>query len=283
MILLLQQLIGGLFVNYKNLIDTHTHTDSSFDGQHAIMYMCEYAEKNNVRAIAFTDHCEVDAIDKANTRKNVAQAYFETIKARSVFFGRLTICTGLELGQPAYFPFEADKIVSKFDYDFILASVHNLRNKKDFYFLNYDEEDIDDLLDKYFEEILLTIRWGNFDSLAHLTYPLRYIVGDARKKVNNKRFEPAVDDILKELIKKGKALELNTSGLRQKIGTTLPDEDIMKKYKSLGGELVTIGSDAHSAFDVGAGIEEGLVLLKECGFDRVSLYQNRTPILIPIE
>ena len=96
-------------------------------------------------------------------------------------------------------------------------------------------------------------------------------------------FSEIIDEILLTLIKNKTALEINTAGLRQPIGITSPDESIVRRYKELGGKLITIGSDAHYAEHLGAGIEQGYELALKCGFDKVAVYQGRTPTLIPIE
>ena len=150
----------------------------------------------------------------------------------------------------------------------------------------YDEyinKDIDAILNEYFDEILKMIEWGNFDILAHLDYPIRYIVGVKKYPLDFSKFSGKVDEILKLLAEKNKALEINTSGLRQPLGRVLPGEDIVRRFKELGGEMVTVGSDAHFDYDVGAGVEEGMNIAKRCGFDSVTLFQHRTPIQIPIE
>jgi histidinol-phosphatase (PHP family) len=97
------------------------------------------------------------------------------------------------------------------------------------------------------------------------------------------KYSEIIDEILLTLIKNQKSLEINTAGLRQPIGVTSPDESIVRRYKELGGKLITIGSDAHFAEHLGAGIEQGYELALRCGFDSIALYQNRTPTLIPIE
>lgn len=269
-------------MKYKNLIDMHTHTDSSPDGEHAVTYMCEAAQKCGVRAIAFTDHCDVDHFNPSNTPKMLSQAFFETVKAQYVYYGDLTVCTGVELGEATYNEELSNKIVTRFKYDFILASIHNLRDKDDFYYLNYDNEDINALLNEYFKEELELIKWGKFDSLAHLTYPLRYIVGEAGKNVSDADYKNIISEILTALAKSGKALEINSSGLRQKYSKTFPDEDTVKMFRDCGGELITVGSDAHRAGDVGAGLSECYDIAVKCGFTNVALFQNHEPILIPI-
>ena len=170
-------------------------------------------------------------------------------------------------------------------YDFILGSIHNLPDKEDFYYMNFDDESIDymDLLGQYFEWVLKLAEWGNFDSLAHLTYPLRYIVGNYGKPVDMSRFNEIIDEILITLVRNEKALEINTSGLRKPIGETSPTEDIVKRFNQLGGKYITVGSDAHYAEHLGAGIEEGYKIALRSGFDKIAVYQDRMPTLIPIE
>ncbi len=81
----------------------------------------------------------------------------------------------------------------------------------------------------------------------------------------------------------GKALEINTSGLFLALNETLPPESIVKRFKELGGEYITIGSDSHYHNKLGAGIEEGMALAKKCGFEYAAIYQKREPVMLPIK
>ena len=119
--------------------------------------------------------------------------------------------------------------------------------------------------------------------MGHLTYPLRYIEGDHGIPVDLSKHQEAIDGIFRALIDSGKALEVNTSGLRQKIGRALPDLPLVRRYRELGGELVTLGSDAHCVEDLGKGIEAGMDLLREAGFRHFAVYEQHKPILLPLE
>ena len=116
-----------------------------------------------------------------------------------------------------------------------------------------------------------------------MTYPLRYIVGEHGIEVDMSKFSDKVDEILTLLVENEKALEINTSGLRQKLGATMPEETVVRHFKQLGGEFVTVGSDAHYAKDIGAGIDVAIGIAQRSGFDCVTLFQNRMPVQIPIE
>ena len=116
-----------------------------------------------------------------------------------------------------------------------------------------------------------------------MTYPLRYIVEDHGIPVELTRHREQIDGVFRALIRAEKALEVNTSGLRQKIGRTLPDLPLLARYHELGGRLVTLGSDAHRAEDLGKGVDEGMELLKQAGFREFAVYEKRKPTLLPLE
>ena len=108
-------------------------------------------------------------------------------------------------------------------------------------------------------------------------------ISRANINVDLSKYQKKIDQILSLLAEKDKALEINTSGLRQKLKRTLPDESIVMRYKELGGKLITIGSDAHYAKHLGLGIGKAMDMAKRCGFDSVALFQSRNPMEIPIE
>lgn len=112
---------------------------------------------------------------------------------------------------------------------------------------------------------------------------MRYIEGDHGIPVDLSRHSDAIDTIFRALRDSGKALEVNTSGYRQKIGRPLPDLPLVRRYRELGGELITLGSDAHSTDDLGRGIQEGMEMLREAGFRYFALYEQHKPILLPLE
>lgn len=272
-------------MSFKNIIDLHTHTDNSFDGHHSTMFLSETAYMKGLRAVAFTDHLEMDSFYENSFNKTAIQSFFEIAKARSAFSGKLIVCIGAELGQPTYNRPVSEKLLEMMKYDFVIGSIHNLPDMKDFYYMDFSDESIDcmKLLEEYFEQVLELAKWAKFDSLGHLTYPLRYMVGNYGKSIDISKFSEVIDEILLTLIKENKALEINTSGLRKSYGKIIPDESILKRYKQLGGKLITVGSDAHYAEHLGADIDKGYELALKCGFDEIAVYQDRTPTLIPIE
>ncbi len=269
---------------YQRIIDLHVHTDNSPDGNHSAMFICERAELNGVRALALTDHCEVERYKSEHYDKRVKHAFFEASKAQSAFRGKVLVLRGIELGQPHYDPETARAIVSARPYDEVLGSVHYLRNGIDFYDMeHFDEASAHALTVEYLDEILQMLEWGNFDILAHLTYPMRYMYARAGILIDLEKYKKQVDEILKRVAETGKALEINTAGLRQPIGRLSPEFDTIKRFRELGGEYITYGSDAHFADDVGKGMNEAYDAMRQAGFTQLTLFQQRMPLQMPID
>ncbi len=271
---------------YKNRIDLHMHTSSSFDGNYPAELMCKAAVENSLSTIAFTDHFDVDFFERHNLDSRQKSSYEDIIHAKEAFAKKIQVLRGIEMGQPTYDTALTEKSLARFEYDFVIGSIHNLREMPDFGDLDYPnltQENIYSLLEKYFEEELILAKWNGFDTLAHLTYPMRYIVQSGRFNTDLSRFDDIIDEIFKTLIANGKALEINTSGLRQPIGKTMPTENYVRRFKELGGELLTLGSDAHFTEHVGAGIDQGYEIAESCGFKYVTYFKNRKPVQVKIE
>ncbi len=265
---------------YYNLYDSHTHTDNSPDAHHSAMMLCESAVSRGISGIAITDHCDMQDYDTDNYAMRIRQSYFETLKAKSVFGNSLSICSGIEMGQPLETPGKADAILDSYCFDFILCSLHALTGQRDFYFnyyANHSAKQLDIIFDAYLRLLIKTIRWGRFDSLAHMTYPLRYMINKDGETVSLHRHMELIDEALTLLIHNGKALEINASGLRGTLGDTMPPLLIVKRYRELGGELITLGSDAHSCCDVGAGLDVAMAHASAAGFRYFAFYKERRP------
>ena len=269
-------------MKYKNIYDTHTHSDNSFDGNHSCILLCEGACANGGKGIAITDHCDIDG-KNYDFRAFSTNQYIEASKAKASFEGKLEVFKGLELGQGIYEKEKSLEILSNFKYDFILGSIHNPENDEDYFFMDYKSRDVKKVLSDYFESVLALAEWDKTDSIAHLTYPIRYITGRDGIEVDIFEHYAIIDEIFKTIIKNEKALELNVSGLFSEIGETLPTPKLIKRFHDLGGKYVTVGSDSHYYNKVCIGIDKGYDILKECGYTQFTVFKNRQPILIDIE
>ncbi len=269
-------------VSFKNLVDFHVHTDNSNDAHDSLMVIGEKAVAKGIRALAVTDHAECQRYWKDSFNLAIRNSYFEAMKAETAFRGQLALMAGVELGQPLHNLEAATDVLKSNPWDFVVGSLHLVKGSTDFWRVDYQTADVSALLEQYFQEIYDMVLWGQFDTLAHITYPLRYIEGREKIPVNLKDYDEQIHNILSCLAKQDIALELNTQGYRTDYGKPTPDLEIFKLFKQLGGKYVTIGSDCHYAVDVGANISDGLQLLQAAGFDCITIYDHREPIQIPI-
>lgn len=279
------------------IIDCHTHSRNSFDADNdTVIERCERAIQLGLDAMAITDHCEVNRYyekehyhinfeqkyDDYGFRKAFEDSMDETDSAKALYDGKFNLICGLELGQPLADIEVTEKILSDKRLDFVIASMHELPQHDDFAFLDYTPENVPKLLEENFNEILKIAKWGKFDVLGHITYALRYIQGEQGIEVDMKSYGEIIAEIFRAVIENGKGIEINTSGLRQKYGDTFPTFEYIKMYREMGGEIITVGSDCHKTADLAKGIEEGIQLAKQAGFDRIAYFKNRKPYFLNI-
>lgn len=260
----------------QRIMDMHVHTDNSPDGHHSPMYICEQAVDKGLRAIAFTDHCEIDKFFSQKYNSMVFHSYFECLKARNAFEGELLVLLGIEIAQPLSDKALSEKIINNHKYDIVLGSIHTPKGFDcDVKEIPYDQIDVYEFMNSYFKELTELAYWDGCDVLAHITCPMRRIQGKYNIDFDYSKISKATDELLNAIIENKKSLEINSSGLRQLMGRPMPDENIIKRYKELGGKYITIGSDAHSAGEVGLGIVECMQTVKKYGFDKINFYTGR--------
>ncbi|MFZ2539925.1 MAG: histidinol-phosphatase HisJ family protein [Oscillospiraceae bacterium] len=268
------------------LIDCHNHTEFSIDAEFTVLEMVNAAMKMGIEVFAITDHCDVDDFEKNNLAVTVPSSIKATEAARASL--PIKLLTGVELGQPLQNIQKAEYVLNNYDLDYVIGSVHSIKGEKDFYWIDYvnmTDSEIESVLEKYYQEIYDLAKWDKFDSLAHMTYPYRYIINAKSKrdiKINVNRFDEISVETLKLIIQNGKALENNSSSLRNSKEGYALNYKYMKLYYDLGGELVTTGSDAHAPEMVGDSIIKGYEMLKEIGFQYVTYFEERKPIQVSI-
>lgn len=252
------------------IVDLHTHTHFSHDSDADIDALCRKAIAENVAVIAFTDHFDVwETHDKKGSTYNGPAAREAIFAAKERYRDSLKILYGIELGEAVEFAVEANALLTENPFEFVIGSLHALPYDQDlFYTWGMRDRTIPEMqaeFSTYLDALADIAELPVIHTLAHLTYPLRYAANQG-KLFDISPFGKQIDRVLEILIRRKVALEINTSGLRQKIGVTLPTVDILKRYWDLGGRLITIGSDAHRPEDVGAGIRETAKTLMQIGF-----------------
>ena len=264
---------------YSNLFDSHVHSDNSHDGEHSVSFLCEHAQQKNLMGICITDHYELD-LNEEQSDIRLRNSFIETGRARQAFDQRLLVATGIEMGQATRNFDKANSVLRKYRFDFVLGSLHCDSSMDDYAYVDFSGLNVELILQRYYEEMLELCRWGAFDSLAHMTYPLRYITGKYHIQVDMQQYEELIAEILRTLAQNGLGLEINTAGLRREIGQTSPTLSYVKLFRELGGEILTFGSDAHRAQDLGAGIEYAMEMAKEAGFNYFAFFKKRDPRML---
>lgn len=262
-------------------IDYHTHTKCSFDSTAELSDMVLAAQAAGLRELCITDHC--DLIDEHGQRVYDLNwvpglDQFDRVKATLPDDG-FTLRLGLEFGMGHVDPPCSEAILAQPALDFVIGSVHNYspeRGSGDFYLDDMSTpQACNAILEDYFFSMGQLVRTPYFDILGHIIYPFRYMGGNAHIS----DWMDQVDDLLKEVIRSGRGIEFNTNRGTQ-VREWIP---ILKRYKQLGGEILTVGSDAHEPRHVGLGIPEAYQLLKSLGFQAVCVYNKHKPHFIDIK
>lgn len=263
------------------LYDYHMHSLYSPDGRSTISELCVSAIASGMKEIAITDHFEPTPGDETYSYYNAKSYFFDILLGNTIFDKKLKIKFGVELGQPHLFPESSEKLIETNSYDYVLGSAHKMVDGKDFSEVIYTKDNLSTYCNVYLDELKALAKWNKFDCLGHLDLVKRY-AALYDLKVNLMEYRERLEEILKIVISNGKGIEVNTSGLRQSSGECLPGLDIIKLYKELGGEIITVGSDSHISSDVGKGISEAIKLVQLAGFDYMTVFTNRQPTMIKI-
>ena len=259
------------------LSDYHTHSTNSIDGHNSVMELCQSALNKGLSEIAITDHFEPFQGNESCECYKPNVYFTQILKARDRFKGRLLVKMGVELGQPHQFPEISQLLIDSFPYDYVLGSAHKLPQGINIDELDYNKFTLDKLCKIYLEQLNDLADWGEFDCIGHLDLIKRYSTNHYKTRITLADNYEMLVEVFKKVISKGKGIEINTSGLRQSPKETMPGIDVLKIYRELGGEVLTIGSDAHYAKDVGSNIIDAVDLAAEAGFKYITVFNNRLP------
>jgi histidinol-phosphatase (PHP family) len=262
--------------------DQHIHSALSADAipGNTIIQLSEAAISCGLTGIAITDHLDPCWPDEENPAVLDVPVYESALtEAENLLSGRIHFIKGIELGfVPGYALDECEETVSKYPYDFVIGSVHSSAEIPVDYKPFHEGRTLDEILGEYYALLFDSMKvYKNYDVLGHINYIDRYTDEIPPESL----YMPYIDEILKLAIADGKGIEVNTATfgrLKRSDDFGTPNLAILKHYKDIGGEIVTIGSDAHQCRDVGAFIENGEELLRTAGFEHFAFYKNRQPI-----
>ncbi len=262
------------------LADYHTHSQWSPDAHYSMTEMARAAVKAGLQEICFTDHVEImNSGSWQRNRFDWAALERDFARVQEEMGSEIVIRRGVEFGEaPRDFAYSEELLAQLPPVDFIIGSVHQLSETFGCIDLSYASTNDPELsrrqIADYLELVLQQAKWGRFSVLGHLTLPLRYMKEKCGLDMTFDGFEAEVEEIFRTLIGNGCGIELNTNRGHD----PLPGEKWLKLYRACGGEIITLGSDAHSPEYVGFCIRERQELLRACGFTRFCTFRDQKPV-----
>ena len=258
------------------MTDLHIHSAYSGDGHMPLDTICEHAIKAGLSTIAITDHVDWDwpNHDISFDISDIEIYLSKIAKTANRYEGRLRVLKGIEIGLQSHLLDKTRAFIEDHDFDMVIASVH-LAGGMDPYDKEYFEgKSKEESFGLYYRTVLdLISGYDAFDTLGHLDYVRRHSPYPVTPKDDEMGL---IDEILRVLAQKNKALEINTSGLRTDLNETLPSPGICRRFLSMGGQYLTFGSDAHTAENIGYGLS---YVRERMGEDvsHFAYYQKRKP------
>lgn len=277
------------------LADYHVHTEFSDDSVFALEDVCALAIERGIDEICITDHVDYDVrpdwdeyrrdpscakIFEGKPSINVDyERYFPAIEAaRERFAPTLAVKTGMEFGVQSH---TAERFHALFEqhadaWDFIILSIHQVGNEEFWNGTFQKGRTQDEYNMQYYEEMLRVVqRFDDWSVLGHLDLIKRY---DAAGPWPDANARDIVAEIMKEAIRRGKGIELNTSSIRYGLSDLTPSEDILRLYRDLGGHILSIGSDSHRPEHLGAHIPMMRERLQAIGFTEFCTFDHMEPV-----
>lgn len=257
------------------MFDYHMHSTVSFDGHDSGLAMALAAKAAGLKEICFTDHIDHDCDSLGRSMVFDPAVYSAEYDALEV--PGLKIRRGVEYGLKPYNKNTMKEDLKLRRFDFVLGSVHFV-NEVDIYYKDYwQDKTVEQAVRLFLEETLKCVEHhDDYDVLGHLSYISKVKAHPDPKPLYLKDHREIVDEIMKILVKKGKGMEINTSGV-DRCGDFLPTEEFFRRFKELGGEIVTVGSDAHTADRVGQYSVRACEMMKDI-FGYICTFENREPI-----
>lgn len=267
------------------LADYHMHTHFSSDSDANPSEHIEKAISLGMSELCFTDHVDFD-YPKENGKTMFhldADSYFEELyRYKHEYEDKIKVKIGVELGLNPHNEEYNHNLVKTHPFDFVIGSSHIVDGIDPYYPEYWEGRTIKESITRYYEAILRNVTTEDvYDVYGHLDYIRRY-VPDKNFVYDDRDYYDITESILTNIITKGHGLELNTRGLESGLTNFLPTIALLQRYHDMGGEIVTVGSDAHYTKNVGYGFKTAREILINTGFKYVASFEHRSVSFIPL-
>lgn len=262
------------------LWDTHMHTRYSGDSDARPEDMINTAMNLGLDGICITDHMDYDYPNDAELFLfDVGMQQEELSALKEKYKDRFLVLLGIELGLQPQVAEQNRQLLASYDFDFVIGSSHVVHGFDPYYKEYYEGKTEHEAYLEYFESILENISvFENFDVYGHIDYVVRY-GPNKNADYSYQKYADVIDEIFIQLIQKGKGIELNTAGLKYGLGHPHPTEEALKRYRELGGEILTLGSDGHKPEHIAYDFKKVPKILSDAGFRYYTVFENRKPIM----
>ena len=275
----------------KNLFDTHNHCQFSFDGKRTtVEESARSAHKKGLSGICFTDHFDFHAPDVESEGSVITPQIFdisaqqaEIARVQGLYEGGFKVLKGIEAGLNEHSREDTAAALKEHEFDQIIASIHYLEDCDPYHGHYYVNKDFRQAYGLYLETLFNeAVILKNFDILGHYDYVARY-APYPQDSVRYEDFPDIFDSMFRYLVENGKGLEINTKSCKVGRGRkTRLDTNVLLRYRQMGGEIITLGSDSHDAANVAEDFEVYASLLRSLGFRWTSHYEKRQLVQLPL-
>lgn len=262
--------------------DYHLHSSFSGDSDTPMEAMIQQGIALGLTQMCFTEHNDFDYpvtdSDPAGKFELNPDSYlYDFIKYKEKYADKINLCFGVELGLQPHLSKKNAAFAKAHEYDFIIASSHICNGKDPYYPPFYEGRNQEEAYREYFESILDNLKFfSNFDVYGHIDYVVRY--GPTKDEgYSYELYRDILDKILTKLLDMEKGIEINTSALAKGMKEPNPCIGILQKYHDLGGEIITVGSDAHSPAQIAYAFDRAADILKDCDFRYYTTFEKRSP------
>jgi histidinol-phosphatase (PHP family) len=260
--------------------DYHMHTIFSEDGDDSMEAMCLRAIELCIPEVGFAEHWDVGPYEKNPRFFQPETWHAEMNRLRALFADKLTFRAGIEIAEPHLYPQPAAEILTRAPFDYVFGSVHFVGKNFVFDETTFRTQTADEVYRAYFTEVERMLQNADLDIVAHLDIPVR--TGKPIFGYDPTRYETQIRHILHMVISRNLTLEVNAGGLRKASQNLMPDPIILKWYAGMGGERLTLGSDAHAVDQVGLHLDAALKAIRLAGFSHLTQFKGRKGRQIPI-
>lgn len=260
--------------------DYHLHSNLSVDCDVPMAAQCARAVELEIGELCVTEHSDWHPLDLGFGYYRPDAYFAELARCRERFDGRLTLLAGVELSEPHMHPEEARALLAAWPYDLAIGSLHFVGDLMSLDREFFDRRDARVAYESYFSDLATMVRAGGFDIVGHLDVPKR--VGHALCGYDARDYEEPIRAVLRACVEHGIGIEINTSTYRRGVGEPCPPGCVLSWYRELGGEILTLGSDAHDPAALAAHFDEALELARAAGFRYLTHFRARVPRFEPL-